>query len=85
MKESRILGLLIYDRIKEAGKTQEVLTKYAHLIKTRMGFHEVSEAICSRVGMIILHLSGNNAEWDQFETELREIGGLEIQKMSFNY
>jgi len=85
MKESRILGLLIYDRIKEAGKTQGVLTKYAHLIKTRLGFHEVSEAICSRVGMIILHLTGNAAEWDQFEKELLEIGGLEVQKMSFTY
>ncbi|MEI6822597.1 MAG: hypothetical protein WCL51_11745 [Bacteroidota bacterium] len=85
MKESRILGLLIYDRIKEAGKTQGVLTKYAHLIKTRLGFHEVSEAICSRVGMIILHLTGSIAEWDQFEKELLEIGGLEVQKMSFTY
>jgi len=85
MKESRILGLLIYDRIKEAGKTQGVLTKYAHLIKTRLGFHEVSEAICSRVGMIILHLTGNASEWDQFEKELLEIGGLEVQKMSFTY
>ncbi len=85
MKESRILGLLIFDRIKEAGKTQDVLTKYAPLIKSRMGFHEVSESICSRVGMIILHLTGNSSEWDAFENELKEIGGLEVQKMSFNY
>ena len=83
MKETRIIGLLIYDRIKEAGKTQEILTKYAHLIRSRLGFHEVSEAICSRVGMIILHLTGTPSEWDQFENELMEIGGLEVQKMSF--
>ena len=85
MKESRIIGLLIYDRIKEAGRTQGVLTKYAHLIKTRLGFHEVSEAICSRVGMIILHLTGTASEWDLFEKELQEIGGLEVQKMSFKF
>ena len=83
MKETRIIGLQIYVRIKEAGRTQGVLTKYAHIIRTRLGFHEVSEAVCSRVGMIILHLTGSPAEWDRFENELMGIGGLEVQKMSF--
>ena len=33
MKETRIIGLLIRDRIKEAGRVQLTLTKYAHLIR----------------------------------------------------
>ncbi len=83
MKEIRIIGLLITDRIKEAGLTQQTLTKYAHVIKSRLGFHEVSEDVCSRVGVIILQLAGDPAECNKLEQELGLIGGLEIQRMVF--
>ena len=83
MKEIRIIGLLITDRIKEAGLTQGVLTEYAHIIKSRLGFHEVSEDVCSRMGVILLQLSGDPAEFDRFEEKIKEIGGVEIQHMIF--
>ena len=85
MTETRILGLLISDRIKEAGRTQLTLSKYSKLIRTRLGFHELNENVCSRSGIIILHLTGNPDEWKVFENELGEIGGLEVQNMSFTY
>jgi hypothetical protein len=85
MSEIRIIGLLITDRIKEAGYTQRTLSRYAHVIKTRLGFHEVTEDVCSRVGVIILRLSGSPAECDNLEEELNQIGGLEIKRMIFNY
>jgi hypothetical protein len=84
MKELRIVGLLITDRIKEAGRTQQALTKYAHVIKSRLGFHEVSEDICSRTGVVILQLAGNPEECNKLEDELGQIGGLEIQRMVFS-
>jgi hypothetical protein len=84
MKEIRIIGLLITDRIKEAGRTQETLTRHAHIIKSRLGFHEVTQEVCSRVGVIILQLGGNPAECDRLESELGKIGGLEMQRMLFN-
>lgn len=84
MKEVRIIGLLITDRIKEAGRMQLALTKYAHVIKSRLGFHEVSEDVCSRIGVVILQLAGNADECRKLEAELGEIGGLEIQRMVFN-
>ena len=85
MNELRIIGLLITDRIKEAGKTQQVLTRYAHIIKSRLGFHEVNEDKCSRVGFILLQVTGNQLDFDKLESELSEIGGIEIQRMIFNY
>jgi hypothetical protein len=85
MKETRIIGLLIRDRIKEAGRTQLTLSKYAHLIKSRLGFHELNENTCSRAGVILLQLSGNTEEWQAFEEEIAEIGGVEMQKMSFTF
>ena len=84
MKELRIIGLLITDRIKEAGRTQQTLTSYAHVIKSRLGFHEVTEDVCSRIGVVILQLAGSASECDKLEEELGKIGGLEIQRMIFN-
>lgn len=83
MKETRIIGLLIRDRIKEAGRIQLTLSKYAHLIKSRLGFHELNENTCSRAGVIILQLAGNTEEWQAFEQDIAGIGGVEMQKMSF--
>ena len=83
MDEIRIIGLHIFDRIKESNRTQLVLSKYAQLIKTRLGFHELSTDVCSRSGIIVLQLDGNNNECDAFEEELLSIGGIEVKKMSF--
>lgn len=85
MNNLRIIGILISDRIKEAGRTQKVLTENAHLIKSRLGFHEVNENTCSRVGFILLQLAGKPEECDRLEAALAEIGGLELQRMDFNY
>jgi len=85
MSNIKILGLLIKDRIKEAGRTQAILSKHARIIKTRLGFHELSETKCSRTGIIILQLTGNPDEWHQLESDLAEIGGLEIREMSWDY
>jgi hypothetical protein len=85
MTELRIIGLLITDRIKEAGMTQKILTEHAHVIKSRLGFHEVDENVCSRVGVMLLQLRGNREDCDKLEKALRDIGGIEVQKMSFEY
>ncbi|MEI6747716.1 MAG: hypothetical protein ACOYMF_08840 [Bacteroidales bacterium] len=85
MTETRILGLLISDRIKEAGRTQAVLSRHAKIIRSRLGFHEVSEDKCSRTGIMLLHLTGVPAEWDILENELEEIGGLQVKQLSFTY
>jgi hypothetical protein len=83
MSEIRILGLLITDRIKEAGRTQKVLSTYAHIIRSRLGFHELSDDVCSRTGVILLHLTGKNDDWDMLEHDLSQIGGVEVQRMVF--
>jgi hypothetical protein len=85
MIETRILGILITDRIKEAGRTQTVLSKNARLISTRLGLHELNDKVCSRVGIILIHLTGIASEWDAFEKELGQIDGLVVKQMSFLY
>ncbi len=83
MEELRVLGLNVTDRIKEAGRTQSVLSRYSHCIRTRLGFHELSSEVCSRDGFIILELAGKRSEWDLLQKELGDIGGLNMQVMSF--
>ncbi|MFO7872945.1 MAG: hypothetical protein R6U62_00485 [Bacteroidales bacterium] len=85
MQETMILGLLVFDRIKEAGRTQQVLTKHADVIRTRLGFHELSDNVCSRVGTIVLVLQGQPESWKALEEDLGQIGGVEIKKMKFDY
>ena len=80
----RIVGIKVTDRIKEVGLTQEVLSKHAAVITTRLGFHELTSEICSREAYIILHLKSEPAESETLTSELEALGGVEIREMNFN-
>ncbi len=82
-KETRILGVLIIDRQQEAGKIQNVLTKYGCSIKTRLGLHEVTDEASSTSGLLLLELTGNISEMDKLENELLAVEGTQTQKMIF--
>ena len=85
MEQLKIIGILIKDRIKEANRTQAVLTNHANIIKSRLGFHEVSPEVCSRVGVVLLQLTGTPNDWKKFEDELQKIGGIEVKDMTFKF
>lgn len=80
----KILGVRIIDRIKEAGLTQEILSRHATVITTRLGFHEVSDSVCSREANIILHLNGDPADTEKLRSDLDSIGGVVINEMIFS-
>ena len=80
----KILGIKIIDRIKEAGLTQGILSRHANVITTRLGFHEVTDEVCSREAYIILHLNGDPADSEKLRSELEGLGGVEIREMIFN-
>ena len=84
MNQLKIIGIQVTDRIKEAGRAQKVLTKYADNIRTRLGFHELTDATCSRTGFIIIELCGKESGQVSLQNELQEIGGLSIKEMSFH-
>lgn len=79
----KVLGIKIIDRIKETGLTQEILSRYANIITTRLGFHEVTDSVCSREAYIILHLNGDQAVSEKLTMELEALGGVEIREMIF--
>ncbi|MGB8490027.1 MAG: hypothetical protein WCE64_03135 [Bacteroidales bacterium] len=80
----KILGLKIIDRIKEAGLTQEVLSKYAGIITTRLGFHELTSDLCAREAYILIHISGSIIEAEKLRSELNDLGGVLLREMSFD-
>jgi len=80
----KILGIKIIDRIKEAGLTQGILSRHANVITTRLGFHEVTDEVCSREAYIILHLNGDPADSEKLRSELEELGGVEMREMIFS-
>ena len=79
----KILGIKIIDRIKEAGLTQGIMSKHASVITTRLGFHEVTDEVCSREAFIIIHLNGDPIEYEKLEKELEVPGGIELREMIF--
>ncbi len=79
-----ILGLYVYDRIKEAGKVQSVLTQFGCNIKVRLGLHEVADDYCSESGVILLELIGDSKELEKMEENLSLIQGVKLQKMTFS-
>ena len=80
----KVLGIKIIDRIKEAGLTQEILSRYSGVITTRLGFHEVNDNVCSREAYIILHLKDDHAESEKLAKELEPLGGIVIREMIFS-
>jgi hypothetical protein len=79
----KVLGIKIIDRIKEAGLTQEILSRYATIITTRLGFHEVTDSVCSREAYIILHLNGDSEVSEKLGKDIEVLGGTEIREMIF--
>jgi hypothetical protein len=79
----KILGIKIIDRIKEAGLTQEILTKHSSIITSRLGFHELTTELCSREAYLLLHLSCNELQAGLLMSDLKNIGGIQISGMSF--
>jgi hypothetical protein len=80
----KVLGIKIVDRIKEAGLTQEILSRHASVITTRLGFHEVTDSICSREAYIVLHLKDDTREAERLIEELQPLGGILIREMVFS-
>ncbi len=84
MKEIRVLGVYVENRIAEASEVQALLTEFGCSIKTRLGLHEVDDNQCSTNGLIILELCGSRDDMDSLESRLKALKGVSVQKMVFS-
>ena len=76
----KIIALKINDRIKEADQTQKVLSKFSSSITARLGFHEVTDKVCSREACIVLQVKDNAKD---IIDELAKIQGVDIREVCF--
>jgi len=83
MRKRIILGVLVTNRIKNALEVQEVLTKFGCNIKTRLGLHEVTDAVCSTIGLLILEMYGDIKQIKEMESQLKAVHGIVVKKMVF--
>jgi len=80
----RLIGIKIIDRIKEAGLTQHILSDHASVITSRLGFHEVTDDVCSREAFIVLHLNGDREGCEKLRADLEKPGGIEIREINID-
>ena len=83
MSKFTIFGIYIHDRVKTAGICQEIFSEFGCNIKTRLGLHQADDKICSKDGLIILEIVGSIAEIEEMERKLKDIEGIQYQKMVF--
>jgi hypothetical protein len=83
MQKHIVLGLQVTNRVEKIPDVQKILTDYGCNIRTRLGLHEVTESVCSTVGLLILDTYGDEALILEMEKKLKKVKGLVVKKMVF--
>ena len=79
-----IIGVRLDNRTQTAVDFQKILTNFGCIIKTRLGLHDVAESNCAPNGTILLEVIDGDERSKDFENELCNIDGLELQTMCFS-
>lgn len=79
-----VIGIRMNNRVSNAVKFQETLTRNGCMIKTRLGLHEVRETACSNDGLIILQPCGKKEEIEQLVKELNALDGVRAKLIDLN-
>lgn len=80
---SNLIAVKVNGRIANAVKVQEILTKYGCHIKTRIGFHEVSEDECSMDGILVVQLMGDEKGIKELFDSLDALEGVTPKFIEF--
>jgi len=79
-----IIGVRMDNRVANAAKFQETLTKNGCKIKARLGLHEVSEEACANDGIIVLQPYGNKEDVEALVKELNDLDGITARYIDLN-
>jgi len=79
-----IIGIRLDNRIHNAVKFQEVLTRNGCKIKTRLGLHEVSDNACANDGIIVLQPYGTRDDVEALVNELNSLEGVTAKYIDLN-
>lgn len=79
-----VIGVRMDNRIGNALKFQEVLTKNGCKIKARLGLHEVSDDACADDGLIVLQPCGEKEDIEQLVKDLNRLEGITAKLIDLN-
>lgn len=68
MSSYYVIGIRMDNRVSNALKLQEVLTKNGCKIRARLGLHEASDDMCANDGLIVLQPCGEKEESAFYQT-----------------
>lgn len=85
MDDIIIFGICIRRDAVDVLKFQKLLTTYGNVIRTRLGLHENHYETNALKGLLLLELVGDQQQIEAFENAVKEIKGIEIQKMRFAF
>jgi hypothetical protein len=71
-----VVAFKLDQRVENATKVQEVLTKHGCIIKARLGLHETSKDYCANYGLIILQCCGSSEDIDRLLADLNAVAGV---------
>jgi hypothetical protein len=83
MRKRIVLGVQVTNRVKNALEVQGILTEFGCNIKTRLGLHELTDATCSTIGLLIIEAYGDAAKIREMEARLKAVHGIVVKKMVF--
>lgn len=79
-----IIVVRMDNRIANAVKFQETLTKNGCRIKARLGLHEVSDDACANDGIIVLQPYGTKEDVETLVEELNNLEGVTARYVDLN-
>lgn len=84
MNDIIIFGICIRRDAVDVVRFQNLLTTYGNVIRTRLGLHERHYETDALKGLLLLELAGDLRQIEAFENAVKEIEGIELQKMCFS-
>jgi hypothetical protein len=72
------------NRVGNALRFQEALTKNGCMIKARLGLHEASDNVCANDGLIILQPCGKKEEIENLVRDLNRLEGITAKLVDLN-
>lgn len=78
------IGVRMDNRVGNALRFQEVLTKNGCKLKARLGLHETSDDSCSNDGLIVLQPCGSKDEVESLVNDLNGLEGITAKLIDLN-
>lgn len=80
-----IVAVHVTDRVEQASRVQEILTRHGRFIKTRIGLHEATGRAPAPNGLILLELVGAPGAGADLMAALNALVGVEARSLVFEH